>query len=53
MGKIGGATHRSEIRDCALDIMGTMGVTCGEDKRIIVWDLQRWKAAKYISFTVG
>ena len=46
MGKIGGAVHRSDIRNCALDIQGTMGVTCGDDKRIIIWDLEKWKAAK-------
>lgn len=47
MGKIGGSVHRSDIRACCMDIKGEWAATCGEDKRIIIWDLQKWKANKY------
>ncbi len=46
LGKVG-ATHKSDIRDCSVDVQGILGVTCGEDKRIILWDLEKWKAIKY------
>jgi hypothetical protein len=48
MGKVGGAVHKTDIRNCALDITGTLGVTCGDDKRIIIWDLVKYKALKYL-----
>jgi WD40 repeat protein len=47
MGKTGGAVHRGDIRCCAVDIKGQLAVTGGEDKRIIIWDLQTWKSIKY------
>ena len=46
-GKSGGSCHKEEIRGCAMDLAGKLGATCGEDKRIIVWDLNHYKASKY------
>jgi hypothetical protein len=46
MGKTGGSTHKADIKGCSMNIQGSLGATCGEDKRIIVWDLKTWKALK-------
>lgn len=47
MGKSGGAVHRAEIICCAIDIKGQLAATGGDDKRIIIWDLQTWRSIKY------
>ncbi|KAI8894447.1 WD40-repeat-containing domain protein [Globomyces pollinis-pini] len=48
MGKLGGSIHKGEIKDCAMDISGVLGVTCGDDKRILVWDLRQFRALKVL-----
>ncbi|KAJ3334647.1 hypothetical protein HDU91_002620 [Kappamyces sp. JEL0680] len=54
MGKTGGSAHKGDIKGCCTNIPGTLGATCGEDRRVIVWDLQTWRANKYDGvLTVG
>ncbi|KAL2918171.1 hypothetical protein HK105_202098 [Polyrhizophydium stewartii] len=36
------------IRSCCINIVGSMIVTSGDDKRIIIWSVEKWRALKSI-----
>nr|KAJ3419641.1 hypothetical protein HK105_006707 [Polyrhizophydium stewartii] len=44
----GGSLHKGTIRSCCINIVGSMIVTSGDDKRIIIWSVEKWRALKSI-----
>ncbi|KAI8908947.1 WD40-repeat-containing domain protein [Gorgonomyces haynaldii] len=45
LGKAGGNLHKNGINGCSINLQGTHIATCGNDKRIIVWSMETWKAS--------
>ncbi|KAI9007366.1 WD40-repeat-containing domain protein [Gaertneriomyces semiglobifer] len=52
-GRTSGSVHRENVRDCKLNLPGTLLATCGEDKRIVLWNTKNYRAEKVIEAHAG